>query len=345
MIQNIQNFAVSGYHVWITFVLSAALIVFAAMQLAKWGDVIAARTKLGGMFVGVLLLAGATSMPELLTGINSIFQNQPNISAGNFLGSSAFNMLILAFMDLFSQHKRVLRTSAFKHALSGGLTVFLTTMVLFFICANPMLEEIHFQIGWVGIDSLIIIGFYIFSVYLIQKNEADDVSAEMTEEQLAEIPTLKTAILGFIFDVILLAIASPLMVASSAVISDVTGLGTSFIGSSLVALITSLPELVTSVSAVKIGAADMGIGNLFGSNMFNMFGLAICDFFYTKGRFINQIDKSFIFIGMLGVMMTAFGLVGNVAKFKRLKVIEVDSLIMIIMYLGGMYLLYLQTVG
>jgi cation:H+ antiporter len=86
----------------------------------------------------------------------------------------------------------------------------------------------------------------------------------------------------------------------------------------------------------------MAFGNLFGSNMFNMFGIALTDLFYTEGRLLNNIDSSFIIVGMLGVLMTSFALVGNVTKFKRLKFIDVNSIILMLMYFGGMYLLYVM---
>jgi cation:H+ antiporter len=76
--------------VWITFILTSTAIVFAAYQLAKYGDVIAVRTRLGGMFIGLLLLAGATSLPELLTSISSLQQNSPNLAAGNLKGQQWF---------------------------------------------------------------------------------------------------------------------------------------------------------------------------------------------------------------------------------------------------------------
>ena len=101
--------------------------------------------------------------------------------------------------------------------------------------------------------------------------------------------------------------------------------------------------MVTSISAIKIGAADMALGNLFGSNMFNMFGIGIADLFYTKGRFLSTVDNSFIVVGMLGVLMTAWGLLGNIVDFKRIgKYIEVDSIITILMYFG-MYLLFIMS--
>jgi cation:H+ antiporter len=94
-------------------------------------NIIAVRTRLGGMFVGVLLMAGATSLPEVLTAISSINQGVPNLAAGNLFGSNMFNMFLLAVLDLVHRKERLLRKAALKHALSGSLTVFLIGLVVF----------------------------------------------------------------------------------------------------------------------------------------------------------------------------------------------------------------------
>ena len=168
----------------------------------------------------------------------------------------------------------------------------------------------------------------------------------LTEEELADIPSLKVGLIGFTAAAVVLGLVCPFMVRAAEQISEITGLGASFVGSTLVALVTSLPEMVTSISAISIGAADMALGNLFGSNMFNMFGIGIADIFYTKGRFLGTVDNSFVVVGMLGVLMTAFGLLGNIVKFKRVgKVMDVDSIIMTVMYIGGMYILYVMSNG
>lgn len=344
MFESLQIAATTGGWVWVTFVVAAALIVVSAMQLAKYGDVIAARTKLGGMFIGVLLLAGATSLPELLTSINSIKIGSPELSAGNFFGSSAFNMFILAILDVLGRDQRILRTSQGKHLISGGFAVFISTLVLFALVSNPILTKLNFSIGWVGIDSIIIMLFYVLAIYKIQESGQDAVSTEMTEEELAEIPSLKVGLIGFTAAAVVLGLVCPFMVRAAEQISEVTGLGTSFVGSSLVALVTSLPEMVTSISAISIGAADMALGNLFGSNMFNMFGIGVADIFYTKGRFMSTVDNSFIVVGMLGVLLTSFGLLGNIVKFRRIgKIMDTDSLIMTLMYFGGMYILFVMS--
>lgn len=323
--------------VWVTFLISAALIVFAATQLAKYGDVIAVRSRLGGMFIGVLLLAGATSLPEVLTTISSLSQGVPNLAAGNLLGSNMFNMFVLAILDLLYHKDRILRKAALKHALTGSLTVFLIGLVVFFMLAN-----IKIQIGWVGLDSIAIMLAYVVAVRLIQTNQSHNANRPSEDVEISNgTPSLRLGLIGFGLAALGLVIVTPWMVRSSAEIAEITGLGMTFVGTTLVAFVTSLPELVTTIAAVKLGANDMAIGNLFGSNLFNMFALGLTDIFYLQGRFLGVIDPAFLLVGMLGLLMTGLGLIGNLARLeRRVLLIELDALALMLMYFAGLWLLY-----
>lgn len=327
--------------VWLQFAISAALIVFAATQLAKYGDVIAIRTRLGGMFIGVVLLAGATSLPEVLTTISSLSQGVPNLAAGNLFGSNLFNMFLLAILDLLHRKDRILRKAALKHALTGSLTVFLIGLVVFFILA-----DIKIQIGWVGLDSIMIMLAYIIAMRLIQANQPHTASHPGAMDEIPEgIPSLRIALLGFALATLGLVIVTPWMVRSSTEIAEITGLGTTFIGTTLVAIVTSLPEMVTTIAAAKLGADDMAIGNLFGSNLFNMFAIGLTDLFYLQGRFLTVIDPVFILMGMLGLLMTGLGLIGNLARLeRRVLFIELDALALMAAYSAGLWLLYIRGV-
>lgn len=325
--------------VWLEFIVTAALIVISANYLAKFGDVIAIRTRMGGMFIGILLMASATSLPELLTSLSSVQQNTPNIAAGNLFGSSAVNMLMLAILDLTHRSKHILRSAAKRHALTGSLAVLMITLVLFFLEA-----DINVKLGWIGLDAIIIMAAYIVSVKIISVDTKTD---KKVEEEIPE-GTLKlwVGVVGFLAAAGVLLLVTPVMVRSANEIAEITGLGTSFVGTTLVALVTSLPEVVTTISAIRIGASDMAIGNLFGSNMFNMFAIGITDLFYVDGRYLSVIDPSFMLVGMVGLMMTIIGLVGNVAKLeKRIFFIEVDALLLFIIYIAGMVLLYVRGIG
>ena len=323
---------------WLKFFITAAIIVITATQLAKYGDIIAVRTKLGGMFIGVLLLAAATSLPEVLTSISSLNQGSPNLAAGNLLGSNSFNMLLLAVVDISSRSQRVLRKAAVKHALTGSLAIFLIGLVVFFI-----LTDIELSIGWVGVDAILIMGFYIIAVRLVQGGQINASLSDGDDAIPEGTASLKVGIIGFLVAAGVLVFVTPIMVQSANEISVQTGLGATFVGTTLVALVTSLPELVTTLAAIKIGANDMAIGNLFGSNMFNMFAVGLTDLFYTKGRFLGEIDPAFTIVGMLGLIMTGIGLIGNLAKLeKKFWFIEIDAFLLILVYISGMWLLFVK---
>ncbi len=328
--------------VWFQFIISAIIIVLVAIKLAEYGDAIALRTNFGGLFIGTLLLAGATSLPELLTTINSINQSVPDLAAGNLFGSNMFNMFMLAALDLMNNQKRILRRSALKHALTGSLATFLIGISVFFIMAN-----IDIRIGWVGVDSLVIVLVYIAAIWLIQSNNSiSSPPAAPREEDLVGVPKLFPAVTGFLIATLILVVVTPWLVESSASIAEITGLGMSFVGTTLLALVTSLPELVTTMTAVKLGASDLAIGNLFGSNLFNIFALGFSDIFFTKGRFLSVIDPSFVLIGLLGLIMTGLGLIGNLARLeKKIFFIEIDALLLILVYFGGLFFLYNQGIN
>lgn len=319
---------------WIIFIVSSIAIVVAAVHLANNADVIAIRTGLGGALVGILLVASTTSLPEILTIISSISQGTPDIAAGNLLGSNMFNIALLAVLDIAGRNERVLRKAALKHALTGSMAVFMIALAVLFLIIDA-----DMMVGWVGFDSVAIVLAYILAIYLIRKNSGPDIGAE---NDIPEgLPTLRRAAIGFIISAAVLVVATPILVDASAEIAEITGLGTSFIGTTMVAIVTSLPELVTCIAAIRIGAHDMAIGNLFGSNMFNMFILGATDIFYTQGRFLAAIDPSFVLVGILGLLMTTFGLISNLIRFeRRIGPLEIDALMLLIMYFGGLWLLY-----
>jgi len=328
--------------VWITFLVSAAILVLASIKLAEYGDAIAYRTKLGGMFIGVLLMAGATSLPEFLTAINSLQQGVIGLAAGNMLGSNMLNMALVGLLGLIFYKHRVLRQVAMRHTLTASLATMLIGLATFFILA-----DIDVKIGWVGLDSLLLMGAYIASVWLIRRNDpakGNPETAEVAEDP--GVPSLKHALIGFVLAATVLILVSPRLVQSSAEIAEITGLGAGFVGTALLALITSLPELISVIAAARLGAYDMALGNLFGSNIFNMFALGFTDVFYTGERLLGMIDPDFALVGLLGLLLTCLGLIGNQARLAhRIWIVEIDALLLIVGYFAGLWLLYSWGIG
>ncbi len=323
---------------WVQFILSAVILVYAAIKLAEYGDVIAVRTRLSGMFIGTLLIAGATSLPELLSAINAIGQGVPNLAAGSMFGSAMFNMFVLAILDLIHQNARILRRVAMNHALTASLANLMMGLAVFFILAN-----LDLKIGWVGADSLIIIVTYIGGVRLLQGGRTALPPDKIDD---TKVPSLRRAGIGFGLATLVLVITTPFLVGSTNTIAQQTGISAGFIGATLLAATTSLPELVTTIAAARIGAYDLAVGNLFGSNIFNMFALGLTDFFYTEGRFLGAIDPAFAMVGLLGLLLTGMGLIGNLARVeRRLFFVELDALLIFLGYFAGMYFLYIKGIG
>ena len=322
--------------IWVLFVASSVVIVLAAIKLAEYGDVIAIRTRLGGMFIGTLLLAMATSLPELLTTINSIEQEVPDLAAGNVFGSSMFNMFMLAALDLANRNVYMLRRIAITHTLTASMAVLLTGLAVLFV-----LVDVDAQIGWVGVDSLVLIAVYVGAMRLIQFNNPGSALPEVPEEdiEILHLPTLRRASLGFALATGVLVLATPVLVSSAADIAEVTGLGASFIGTTAVAIVTSLPELVTTVAAVRIGAYDLAVGNLFGSNVFNILTLGLADIFYTQGRFLAAIDQSMAVAGVTALLLTCMALTDVLARAEHRR-FSLIGVLMLLGYFAGMWMLY-----
>lgn len=326
---------------WLIFFACALIVVVSASRLAAYGDVIALRTGIGRLFIGTLLLATATSLPELLTAVNAIDQGEPNLTAGDIFGSGMFNMLLLAVLDLLHQQKRILRRVATVHALSGGLAVLLTGMAVFYILA-----DIDWRIGWMGLDSLSLVLIYIFGMRLINRSSSREAGHEETEEEIPPgTPRLRTAVIGFAIATLILLVTTPWLVRSAVGIAEITGVSTGFIGIALVAIVTSLPEATSTLAATRLGAYDLAIGNLFGSNLFNIFALGLIDSFYTEGRLLGVIDPTLALAGLMALLLTTLGLIGNLAREeRRILFMEVDALLILIGYGAGIWLLYARGV-
>jgi cation:H+ antiporter len=329
--------------VWVTFFLSAAVVVIAAIKLAGYGDVIAVRTRLGGVFVGTIFLAGATSLPELLASVSSFRAGVPNLAAGNLFGSNMVNMLLLALVDLITFQVPLMRKIAINHALTATLTT-----ILMLMAAISIMADFHSTIGWVGTDSLVIILIYFGGVWLIQResNGPSSSPAPVRIEPGPEFPSLLKGIVGFVISATVLVLVVPQLVRDSSEIAVITGMGTGLVGTAMLSVVTSLPELMAAIAAVRIGAYDMAVGNLFGSSVFNMLGVGIADFFYTDGRFLAAIDPNFALVALLGMLLTSMALLGNLARVERkILFMELDTLAIISVYIFGMYLLFSRGVG
>jgi cation:H+ antiporter len=295
--------------IWIQFLAAALVIVFAGVRLARYGDVLGEKSGLGRSWIGVVLLAATTSLPELFTGFGATaLANLPDIAVGDVLGSCMFNLLILSFMDALQPEP--LSTRAHQgHALSIGFGLLLIGIAGFGLLGGSRLPAV----GWVGLYTPLLIVLYFVSMRLIfthERHRRVRETQEVAEElQYAEIP-LRAAVLHYTIAALLVVGAALWLPRLGAELARQTGLGEAFVGSLFIAITTSLPEIVVSLAAVRIGAIDLGIGNVLGSNLFNLLILGLDDVFYRQGPLLTAADGSHGVTVLAVVTMNALFLIG-----------------------------------
>ncbi|MBO9326371.1 MAG: sodium:calcium antiporter [Roseiflexus sp.] len=330
---------------WFLFILCAVVILVAGTQLSRYGDVIADITGLGRTWIGVVLLASVTSLPELITGFSStaIFR-VPNIAMGDIAGSCMFNLLIIAVLDALHGPAPISARVHQGQILAASFGMVLLGLVGLSIVLGDMLPAI----GWVSVSSILFVAIYLLAMRIIftyeQRRNIGEFVAEMATETEARHPS-KARVYGlFTINAVLIVGAALYLPGLAETLAEMTGLGQTFFGTLFVALSTSLPEVVVSIAALRIGAIDMAVGNIFGSNLFNIGILALDDLFYTPGPLLATIEKMHIVAVIAAMIMTAIAIVGLIYRSdsKRLFVAW-DSVGIAVVYAIANVVLYLQS--
>lgn len=340
--------------VLLVFLLTGAVVAAAGTVLARNGDVIAARTKLGGLWVGSLFLAVATSLPELATDIAAVRFGAPDLAAGDLFGSSMANMLILALITLLPSGRELFAKATIDHALYASLAIMLTCIAAAVTLVQPRATVLN-----VGLGSIVILVVYLVGARAIYRHtmiaREATATAEMTAGPEAVVspedalttaqqpPALWPAIVRFLIASLVVLIAAPQFANTANEIAAITGLGTTFVGTWLVGLATSLPELVTSIAAVRLGAYDLAVGNLFGSNTLNMTLFVILDAVH-HGPILADIEAAHAVSALVAIALMGMGLAALVLRAKgRWRLLEPSGGAMLLMYLGGLALVYAST--
>ncbi len=324
------------------FLVAAAVIVVAGTFLSRFADVIAEVTGLGRLLIGSILLAGATSLPELAVDINAVRMKLPNIAVGDLMGSSLMNLLILGIIDLLpgSRGRALSRISA-AHALPGTLAIVLTALAALAIVTRSSMSIYNVSVAGLGIALAYLFGMRM--VYMDQKLGAPLHTADPSVVSHAAQPrALAKAIAGFAAAALVILIAAPFLARAADELAHRSGLGGTFVGTTLVAISTSLPELVASLAALRIGAPDLALGNILGSNVFNMVLLFPLDLAYP-GQLFTDVSTTHALTAMATIVVTAIVIMGQLYQAeRRVRLVEPDGLLIVVLVLGSLAMVFFQ---
>lgn len=303
----------------ILFLFLAGLTVFLSFRLSYYADLLNKTTNISGVFIGGILLAGITSLPELVTCLSSIFLNNPYLAIGDILGSNFFNIAMMCFFDIL-----FIKTMFYNYTKNRYYLIYVLLILNYLIMYLFMGGTFNLEIFNIGLPSFIIIITYIF--YLKNAKE---------EETKKEVKTTKEHVLlkFFLVGLFMVIVSILLTLVVNLIAGKNPNVASSFIGAILLGITTSMPEVITFIALVKMKSFDLALSDIIGSNLFNLLILAIGDIFLKNKEIYYFVDKESMFLLIFGLILTILSFYQNNRKVVKNKFVYIiPSLMGILLY-------------
>ncbi len=333
----------------------AVVVWLAGTRISYYADALADRTGIGKAFMGMVFLALATETPEIGTTVSAAISGNAPLAVNNAFGGVNMQTAILAIVDLlYVRGALTYFTPKPVLLLQGMFLILLLGLALVAVAAGDTLTILG-----VGVWSLLLVAVYGMSVFASRNFEGqadwqlehapdkeevqDSVKSpenQTTEDRFEGVST-RQLIVRFIIGTGVILVAGFILARVGEAIAEQTALGSSFVGATLLAAATSLPELSTTVAAIRLGNYSMAFANIFGSNSIMMLLVFIADVFYRQGPILQQVDSSAMFAAASGVVITAVYMIGMLERRDRTVLrMGVDSAVVLAIYLGSLVILY-----
>jgi cation:H+ antiporter len=322
---------------WIGFCSCTAAIAWSGSRLARLGERLAGMTGLPRAWLGLVLMATVTSLPELFVGIGSAgVQGNADLAVGDVLGSCIFNLLLLSVLDAFYRGPGLLSAAGPQQILSAALGIVLFALV----GLGLFLPEQYVLLGWVGALSLVFLMIYLLAMRMVYRH-IGTTPARVEEGEPGDRAALREVLARYAAHAAVVIGAALFLPSFAERIVQETGLQASFVGTLLLAISTSLPEVAVSLTALRIGAVEMAVSNLLGSNLFNIAILAIDDIAYREGLLLKDAADAHLVTVLSTVIMSAIVIAGLTFRSapKRF-LLAWDTFLIALLYLANLILLF-----
>ncbi|WP_299554564.1 hypothetical protein [uncultured Tateyamaria sp.] len=326
----------------VTFAASAFAVWVAGARLAYLADALSDRLTLAKSVVGLVFLSVATSLPEIATTLTAAVHATRALVLNNLFGGIALQTAILAMSDFWARGAITNYPRKANHALEATLLVLmLSLMIVVLMVGEPI------AIAGVGLGSVVIAFVYAGSLWLLRTYDGanDWVPVDLPDPDPLPFPaptglmhsSTSALLLQALIACSLILIFGILLVTSAERLALQTGLGSSFIGVTLLAGATSLPELTTSIAAVRIGSYTMAISNIFGSNLIMLMLVLPADVLYRSGPILrSNTPMELASLGM-AIVVTAIFLTGLLIRRKpKIGNVGLDSVLVLVSFLASL---------
>lgn len=290
------------------------LLVWSADKFVDGAAATAKHLGMPALLIGILVVGFGTSAPEMVVSAIAAYEGNPSLALGNALGSNIANIALIlgatALIAPIAVHSKIIKKELpllIVVVLGSGFLLFDNSLT--FVEGLLLLSGFAALVGW--------------SIYEALQNKRDTFATEVNAEIKEEGMSLKQGIFWLLLGLVLLIVSSRILVWGAVNIALEFGVSDLIIGLTIVALGTSLPELAASTMAARKGEHDIAIGNIVGSNMFNILaviGIAtVIHPMQTLAPEILQRDWSIMFVVTLMLFAMAYSFGGEAGKISRIK--------------------------
>jgi len=330
---------------WLKFIICAMLILYTGYKLSYYGDMICEKTSITRSLMGFVFLSMATTLPEFITSLGSItIVNSPNLAAGNALGSILINLMVIALLDLVQGKGALLYEVSTNHILSGGLCIIALGFMALFLFLRSVLN-IQWGLFNLGLDSLLLLLVYALGLRLMfgykDKHKDEEKSGKKAKKGLPPHKPIHLRSIIFRFSLCFIAIIflALWLAKIGGEIVEVMGWNAALVGTFFLALATSLPELIVSLTALRF-AVDMAIGNILGANFLDVMILPVCDVFFRRGEILSYVSSIHLITLLLAIIITAIVIIGLIYRSRKSFLrLGWDAIAMIATFVLGSYFL------
>lgn len=319
------------------FFVAGFVILIVGTRLARLADVLADRTGLGEAIAGGVLLGATTSASGTITSVTAALSGDADLAYSNALGGIAAQTAFLAVADAIYRRANLEHAAADASNLSQtGFLIILLSVPLFAALVPPVtLWGIHPA-------SVVLIVMYVVGVKVARRDRDEpmwvprntsDTRADEPEAESEQGPSTPTLIVIYAVLVLIVCVAGYAVAVTGAEIVRTTGLASSVVGALMTATVTSLPELVTTIAAVRRGALQLAVGGIIGGNTFDVLFLSASDVAYREGSIYNAVDDASLYWAVAGIIITGVLLLGLIRRQRGgIGNIGVESLLILILY-------------
>ena len=328
---------------FVLLVAAVSMAVAPALPVTGWTEVLLAPPKPPRAAPPAVAVQTTRQVPQRYQGLTQptsmpdravILVDAPGLTIGNLLGANMFNLFNLALLDLLHSNGSILTVVGKTHRLTGIFSLIMVLFVAVFILISSRFHPMG--LGWIGWYTPFIILLYLVFVRTIYHYEQRHPSLKETEFEHAD-KSLRHVYLSFAIAAAFIIGAGIWLAFIGDEITEVYGWDQSFVGSLFLAFTTTLPEITVSFAAMRIGARDLAVANLIGSNLFNLTIIPLDDLLYARGPILAAVSEAHLVTAFTVILMTIVFIIGLSHRHQRVLRLSWWNITLIMLFILGAY--------